>query len=238
MLEKGKGRFIENLCIIQLCEVDLNFLLHTIWGHRLIHHASTHHALDKAQYALPGETYNNTVLNKTLFLDLSRQTLSPGISSDFDATAAFDRVIAGLSIVTCERVGLPRPAGLIMFHLLRQMKFHLITCFGKSFSTCENTMDNTTGQGVLQGSSSACPIYILNSNVSLSAYRKTVAGASFKHPITGGITNDLAVQFVDDTSQFVNSLGISINNAAPTQDDALFHNFADARTYNRKLKIH
>jgi len=32
MLDKGKGHFIDNLRIIQLCEVDLNFILHILWG--------------------------------------------------------------------------------------------------------------------------------------------------------------------------------------------------------------
>ena len=99
MLEKGKGRFVENLRIIQLVEADLNFVLHTIWGHRLSRHAMKHSAMNPSQFALPGQTCNNAVLNKLLFLDLSRQTLSPGIMTDFDATAAFDRVLAGLSII-------------------------------------------------------------------------------------------------------------------------------------------
>jgi len=50
------------------------------------------------------------------------------------------------------------------------MEFHLITGMGQSSSFYQNTENNITGQGVLQGSSSACPIFILNSNVSLSAY--------------------------------------------------------------------
>jgi hypothetical protein len=55
-----------------------------------------------SQFAIPGETCNYAVLNKILFCDLSRQSLSPGVLTDFDATAAFDRVIAGVSILTCE----------------------------------------------------------------------------------------------------------------------------------------
>lgn len=179
MLEKGKGRGIENLRIIQLCEADLNFILHVIWGHRLIHHAHHHKALDDAQYALPGLTCNNAVLNKILFFDYSHQSLSPRISADFDATATFDRVLAGLSIIACQRVGLPRSTGIFMYELLKNMKFHLITSFGKSISSYGNTADNKTRQGVLQGSSSACPIFILNSNVSLSAYRKQACDRSF-----------------------------------------------------------
>lgn len=63
MLEKGKGTFIDHLCIIQLVEADLNFILHVIWGKLLIRHAKQHSALDSSQYALPDETCNNSVLS-------------------------------------------------------------------------------------------------------------------------------------------------------------------------------
>jgi len=71
MLEKGKGQFVEHLRIIQLCEAYFNFVLHTIWGYRLIRHALQQSALDNAQFALPGQICNNAVLNKLLCLDLS-----------------------------------------------------------------------------------------------------------------------------------------------------------------------
>jgi len=210
MLEKGKGRFIENLQIIQLCKADLNFVLHVIWGHHLICHAKKNNSLSTSQYALPGETCNNAVLKKMLFCDLSRQSLSPDVLTDFDATAAFNRVIAGLSIITCERVGLPRIAGKFMFLLLRHMKFHLITGFGKSSSSYRN-------QGVLQGSSSTAPIFLLNSEISLTAYNKMGIGASFQHPVNGSIVTDHSVQYVDDTSQFLNNKG-AMNHIPPEQE--------------------
>lgn len=159
VLEKGKGRYIEHLRIIQLCEEGLNFVLHVIWGSRLIHHACDHNALNPSQFALPSQTCNNAVLNKVLFFDHSRQTLSSGVFTDFDAKAAFDRVIAGLSVATCKRVGLPIIIGHFMFHLLKHMTFHLVTGFGASTETYNNTIEGITGQGVLQGSSSAAPIF-------------------------------------------------------------------------------
>jgi hypothetical protein len=107
MLEKGKGRYIEHMRIIQLVEADLNFVLHIIWGYRLTRQAMCHSAMDPAQYALPSQTCNNVILNKLLFLDLSWQTGSPSIMTDYDATAAFDRILAGLSIITCQHMGLP-----------------------------------------------------------------------------------------------------------------------------------
>jgi hypothetical protein len=168
MIEKGKGRFIEHLQIIQLVEADLNFILHVIWGCRLIRHAMSNKALSSSQYTLPGQTCNNAVINKILFFDLSRQTLRSGILTDYDATAAFNRVLGSLSILTCKRVGLPRVAGFFTFNLLKHMSFHLINGFGKSLSSYSNCTDGVTGQGVLQGSSYAVPLFILNLNVSLS----------------------------------------------------------------------
>jgi len=202
---------------IQLCKADLNFILHTIWGHRLIRHALYHRGLDPAQYALPGHMCNNAVLNKTLFLDLSRQTLSPGILSDYDATAAFDRVLAGLSIVTCQRVGLPRIAGTFMFNLLKEMKFYLVTGFGQSAGSLNNNQEGIHGQGVLQGSSFACPIYILTSDVCLSTYQKLGTGSAFYYPIHKNHIKDTSVQFVDDTSHFLNPLGADLI-SDPTSD--------------------
>jgi len=117
-----------------------------VWGHRLFHQALCFSALDKAQYALPGQTCNNAILNKVLFLDLSRQTLSPGILTDFDASATFGRVLAGMSIVTSQRVGLPRIAGYFVFNLLKDMSFDLITGYGKSPTSYDNAIDNITGQ--------------------------------------------------------------------------------------------
>jgi hypothetical protein len=69
MLEKGKGRYVEHLRIIQLCEADLNFVLKIIWGYRLIRSAQKEKQLDLSQYAVPGQTCHSAVWNKTLYCD-------------------------------------------------------------------------------------------------------------------------------------------------------------------------
>jgi hypothetical protein len=205
MIEKGKGRYIENLRIIQLCEADLNFTLNIIWGNRLIRNAMHNKALDLAQYARLGMTCNSAVWNKVLFCDLLRQTLTPGIMTEYDATAAFDRVLHALTIITCHQLGLPQHACLFMYHLLHNMEFHLITGFGKSISSFTNNEDKTqVGQGVLQGSSSTAPIYTVNTDLCLAAYQKIATGSSFKHPITGDLIQDVTTQYVDDKTDLLN----------------------------------
>jgi hypothetical protein len=226
MIKKGKGRHIENLRIIQLCEADLNFILHIIWGKRLMQNALHH--LDKAQFAIPGQTCHNAVLNKLLYLDLSRQTLTPGLMLDYDAKAAFDRVISSIANMACQRLGLPRIAGMFMHNLLHDMSLNVITAFGRSALTFSNCNDpKSVGQGVLQGSSSACPIFIFSSDVCLSTYKKHSIGAKVIHPISGNIISDSAVQFVDETSQFTNSLVCDITDYVHdirTNTDTLFSN--------------
>lgn len=225
MLEKGKGRNIGNLRIIQLVEANLNFTLHIIWGKRLMCHALCY--LDKAQFAIPGQTWHNAILNRILYLDLLRQTLMPGLMLDYDARAAFDRVINGIANLACQRLSLPNIAGNFMRKLLQDMTFHVVTAFGRSAKTFSNSDDpSSIGQGGLQGSSSACPIYIFNSDVSLSTYKKYATDAKFIHPITSDTISDSAMQFVDDTTQCTNVNRCQGNEASPTQvdTDTLFIN--------------
>lgn len=118
MIEKGKGIHMENLRIIQLCEADLIFALNIIWGYQVTHNALKHKVLHKSQYALPGLTCQSAVWNKLLFCDLTQQTRTPGIMTDYDAAAAFDRILHTMSIIVCRHLGLPRNTSLFMYNLL------------------------------------------------------------------------------------------------------------------------
>ncbi len=127
MLDKGKGIFIENLRIIQLCEADLNFVLNIIWGKRLIQNAMKNKQRNESQYALSGVTCNSAVWNKLLYCDFLHQTISPGFMTDYDATAAFDRVLHAMAVITGKRLGIPDNANMFLFKLLQQMEFKVIT---------------------------------------------------------------------------------------------------------------
>jgi hypothetical protein len=141
MLERGKGNSVENLCIIQLCEADLNFTLNILWGYRLSRHASKHKALCSPQYAAPGITCQSAVWNKQLFCDLTRQMLTAGIMTDYDASAAFNRVLHTISILTCHHLGMPMHACIFMYRLLQNMDFLLITGCGPSFQSLKKNED-------------------------------------------------------------------------------------------------
>jgi hypothetical protein len=230
MIEKGKGNYIEHLRIIQLCEADLNFILNILWGHRMIQTALQQKALDESQYAIPGQTCNSAVWNKVLYCDLLRQTLQPGIMTDYDATAAFDRVLHAMTIVICRRFGMPQDACLFIYNLLHNMEFHVVTGLGQSQLTFANNADlSLPGQGVLQGSSSAAPIYSVNSDVSLTSYRKLASGAAFTNPISNVTIHDHATQYVDDKTDMLNMQGIINNTNSNSSSQPYEHlfNFAN-----------
>jgi hypothetical protein len=153
-------------------------MLNIIWD-QLTRHALQHNQLNTSQYALPGITCNSAVLNKVLYCDLMFQTLSMGKMTDYDATAAFNRVLPSLSIITCKRLGLPTSSCVFMYQLLQNMEFKLVTGYGASSESFKNNKDpKQTGQGVLHGSSSAAPIYNFNSDISLAAHNKLAKGAT------------------------------------------------------------
>jgi hypothetical protein len=101
-----------------------------------------------------------------------------------------------------------------MHNLLQQMEFNIITGFGSSYTSFRNNEDTSKiGQGVLQGSSSAAPLYNVNSDVSLAAYRKLAKGAVFTHSITGDKIEDKTTQYVDDKSDMLNDIGAGLQHS-------------------------
>jgi hypothetical protein len=236
MLEKGKGRFVENLRIIQLCEADLNFALNIIWGYRLVRSAQKHKIFDASQYAVPGQTCHSAVWNKVLYCDLMRQTFTPGIMTDYDASAAFDRVLHAMSIITCKRIGLPHNVCMFMYHLLQNMEFYLLTGFGTSDKSFRNNEDPLLpGQGMLQGSSSAAPIYNICTDVSLTTYNKMAHSAAFTHTITGQKITDHSTQYVDDKTEMVNIHGIHTPLPRNPNSNFLRNSLFQAASENSKI---
>jgi hypothetical protein len=98
------------------------------------------------------------------------------------------------------------------------MWFHLITGFSQSSDRFCNNQEGIIGQGVLQGSSSAGLLFILNSDISLTTYNLLGKGAAFIHPINKMLISDKTVQYVGNTSQFLNPLGAGLTSSYETKN--------------------
>jgi hypothetical protein len=136
-----------------------------------------HNKVNKCQYDLPGLTCQSAVWSKILFCDLLHQTETKGIMTDYDATAAFDRVLHAITLITCHRLGMPKDSCKFIYNLLHNMEFNVITGYYVSHRSFHNNADaDNLGQGILQGSSSAALIYNICSDISLNAYHKLATG--------------------------------------------------------------
>jgi len=160
---------------------------------------------------------------------------------DSNTKAAFDHVISSIANIACQRLGLPSSAGNFMHNLLHDMTLHVIAAFEKSMKTfCNSEHPPVVGQGVLQGSSSAGPMFIFTSDTCLSTYKKFGTGATFPHPFTGTPTSDFSVQFVDDTTHFTNFRGIhcpTINEDSPDASTLFSHAQTNINTWNDLIWI-
>mmetsp|Transcript_748 Transcript_748/g.1130 ORF Transcript_748/g.1130 Transcript_748/m.1130 type:complete len:523 (+) Transcript_748:2168-3736(+) len=182
MLEKGKGPAIENLRIIQLLEADMNWLLRFLWGRKLDRHALNEGIYNEAPFASPGKLCISAILNKVIFFDIIRQTRQFGALMDNDATAAFDRVLPALCVVTCSQLGMPKQAQQFFFKLLRQMEYSVTTAHGQSISTYSATANPLApGQGVIQGGGASLPNYKSQQLPVLKAYERHAIPAVFQH---------------------------------------------------------
>jgi hypothetical protein len=68
----------------------------------------------------------------------------------YDATAAFDRVLHSITVITYRRLGIPMEACKFIQTLLHNMEFHIITGYGIALNSFLNNADEMMpGQGML-----------------------------------------------------------------------------------------
>ena len=213
MLEKGKGPAIENLRIIQLLEADMNWLLRFLWGRQLDRHAMDAGVYNEAQFASPGKLCQSAIVNKVLFFDLLRQTKQYGALMDNDATAAFDRVLPALCVVTCRQLGMPKSAQRFFFKILRQMVYTTTTAHGRSATNYSASANpSVPGQGVMQGGGASLPNYKSQQLPVINGYERHCIPAVFRHVSKVKDSFRRWVSgFSDDISLMLNELGVKLS---------------------------
>lgn len=101
---------------------------------------------------------------------------------DNDATAAFDRVLPALCVVTCRQLGMPTQAQRFFFHILRQMVYTTTTAHGCSTAAYSATANpKVPGQGVIQGGCASLPNYKSQQLPVVNAYERNCTPAIFWH---------------------------------------------------------
>lgn len=127
-----------------------------------------------------------------------------------DATAAFDRVLPALCVITCRQLGMPKSAQRFFLKVLRQMEYTVTTAHGKSQDTYSTTTNpKVPGQGVIQGGGASQPNFQSQQHLVIKSVEANCTLAIFYHAYSlrtkirrwlGG--------FSDDMGMFLNELGV------------------------------
>ena len=144
----------------------------------------------------------SVVLNKKLYYDISRQSLTKAAFMDDDAKACFDRVIPQLSQIESQKWGVSYKAANLATQIIQQQKFFVRTGFGISrHHYCYDKQQPIFGVG--QGLGWSGPMWLNTSDTICQVLNKHSGGMhfySFDGKLEVKKKNDL---FVDDTASGV-----------------------------------
>ena len=133
MLEKVAGIcLVDKLRSIQLYEADLNWFMKFIFHDIAIEKMKNVNLLPEEHYSQKGSTAEDACFEKTLTLDISRQSRTPMALISVNAAQCYDRVHPTLmSLIWLGLTNHPQSV-ILLLHVLQQMKIYTRTGFGDS----------------------------------------------------------------------------------------------------------
>ena len=134
MIEKDFGFPKANrLRIIHLFEADYNLYLKTVWGSRLVRHATSMNLLnDDQRGSVPGRTTLDPLMLNQLTTDMFRILKTNYARFDDNASACFDRIIVALGMLAARQCGMPESPIKSHAKALEFMKYTVQTVYGIS----------------------------------------------------------------------------------------------------------
>lgn len=93
----------------------------------------------------------SVVLNKIMYYNLSRQTLTPCAFRDGDARACYNRIVTRLSSADCRKWGVGNNVSSFTNNFIESQQFHVRSAFGvsqDSYSYSAEFPTEGSGQGI------------------------------------------------------------------------------------------
>ena len=183
MLCKIPGNFeLEKMKIIQVIETGINIYLWLVWGGYLVCNViNTNQFLSEKNGNKPGYQCSFTVLLKVTTFNLIYLPWATAAIFNNDVTTCYDRVMPFLSLLCCQRFGLPAKATDFIFHFLSTAKYHVRTCYSTSEEF--NTTNTKAILGVLQGSGSGPESWLSMCLVLIYTYMNKFPTVGIPNPI-------------------------------------------------------
>ncbi len=203
MLEKVAGIcLVDKLRSIQLYEADLNWYMKFIFNDIALEKLTSLGLLPEEHYSRKGSTAEDACLEKTLTLDISRQSWAPMALISVDAAQCYDRVHPVLMLLVWLALVENFHVVVLLLTVLQQMRVYTRTGFGDSESFFGGPESSRPLCGLGQGSKAAPASWLQLSSMIVNAFKSSGLSSSIIDPITGKITRSVGCLFVDDTDLY------------------------------------
>ena len=203
MLEKIAGVcLVDKLRSIQLYEADYNWFNKFIFNDGALRALETAHGLPEEHFSHRGSTAEDACFDKTLTVDISRQSRMPMALISVDAAQCYDRVNHNMMALVWLALQVPINAIAIIVNCLQYMKIFTRTGWGDSQKYFGGQEQRIPFCGLGQGSKAAPASWIQLSSIIVNVYKAMGFGAKITDPITGDTSHTIGCLFVDDTDLY------------------------------------
>ena len=203
MIEKIAGVcLVTKLRSIQLYEADYNWFNKFIFNDGALRALQSSGLLPEEHYSQRNSTAEDACFDKTLTLDISRQSRTPMAIISVDAAQCYDRVNHRMMALVWLALQVPIQAVAIIVHCLQYMKIFTRTGWGDSTRHFGGNTSDTPFCGLGQGSKAAPASWIQLSSVIVNVYKSMGFGARIIDPVNGSASHTIGCLFVDDTDLY------------------------------------
>ena len=203
MLEKIAGVcLVDKLRSIQLYEADYNWFNKFIFNDGALQALELTGSLPEEHFSHRGSTAEDACFDKTLTVDISRQSRTPMALISVDAAQCYDRVNHNMMGLVWLALQVPITAVAILVNCLQYMKIFTRTGWGDSSKHFGWPTLDVPFCGLGQGSKAAPASWIQLSSIIVNVYKSLGFGAKISDPITGRRSHTVGCLFVDDTDLY------------------------------------
>jgi hypothetical protein len=203
MLEKIAGVcLVDKLRSIQLYEADYNWFNKFVFNDGALRALEMSDGLPEEHFSHRGRTAEDACFDKTLTVDISRQSRMPMALISVDAAQCYDRVNHNMMSLVWLALQVPIKAVTIIVSCLQYMKIFTRTGWGDSRKHFGGQEQAIPFCGLGQGSKAAPASWIQLSSLIVNVYKSMGFGAKITDPITGEQSHTIGCLFVDDTDLY------------------------------------
>ena len=207
LIPKDKGiPKIHRLRPLHIVEPEVNALAKALWAKKLMKVAESNGNMTNDQFGgRKNMQAQSAVLNKLLYYDINRQSVTEAQYDDIDMRSNYDRELVRLvSAEARVKLGLHKDDAAFMVNFVENQQFHVKTKYGISDHHYSYD-DNENLYGLGQGIAWSGPGWLMSSSTIAACKDKSCSGMEYVSPI------DKNLKVKKDQDMFVDDTGCGCN---------------------------